>query len=122
MNSLDWFAQLLLAGIFLFAGLSKFFAFQSQVSAPWSALNCTCIGMTRKAVCAIAILELAFALALIGSLNHRLPEFLPLLAASGLALLMTAAGIYHDLRRESAAPVVALFLLALFVIVGHLLG
>jgi len=56
------------------------------------------------------------------SLNHRLPEFLPLLAASGLALLMTAAGIYHDLRRESAAPVVALFLLALFVIVGHLLG
>jgi hypothetical protein len=47
------------------------------------------------------------------------PYILLRLATAGLALLMVAAGIYHMRRQESAAPSVALFLLALFVIVGR---
>jgi hypothetical protein len=41
------------------------------------------------------------------------------LAAGALALLMVAACIDHLRRPESAAPAIAAFLLALFVIVGR---
>jgi hypothetical protein len=47
------------------------------------------------------------------------PDVLLRLSAAGLALLMVAAGIYHIRRQESAAPSVAVFLPALFVIVGR---
>jgi hypothetical protein len=36
-----------------------------------------------------------------------------------MALLMAGAAIYHVCRMESAAPAVATFLLALFVIAGR---
>ena len=69
-------------------------------------------------------------LEIVGAVGVLLPAFmlpehlaadylLVRLAASGLALLMVAAGIYHLARREPAAPAVTLFLLALFIIVGR---
>ena len=42
-----------------------------------------------------------------------------LLAATGLALLMVVESTYPARRLEPAAPTVALFLMALFVIVGR---
>jgi len=120
MNSLDWFAQLLLAGIFVFSGLSKIFAIQRRVkTTAHTSLSCTCSGMPCNVVLAIALVELTGALALIVPFNLWQPGILPLLGAAGLALLTLCACIYHLRRHESAAPIVALFLLTLFVIIGR---
>jgi uncharacterized membrane protein YphA (DoxX/SURF4 family) len=119
MNNLDWFAQILLAGIFLFAGLSKIFALSQRTTALQTGPSLRGVGLPRLQACAIALAEIAAALALVVPFNLQHPNFLPLLAASGLALLTLAACIYHQRRHEFTAPVVALFLLALFVVVAH---
>ncbi|MGD0096652.1 MAG: DoxX family protein [Terracidiphilus sp.] len=119
MNNLDWFAQILLGGIFLFAGLSKIVALRRQPDEPQAEPGFEETRVPRRFACAIALLEIAAALALLVPLNLWRPDLLPSLAASGLALLMVGAGVYRVRGRESAAPAVALFLLALFVIVGH---
>jgi hypothetical protein len=119
MSNLDWFAQILLAGIFLFAGISKIFIFHRQTNAHNTGLSSRCLGLTRRVVYAIAAMEIVLSLALIVSVNGWLPQILPILAASGLALLMAAACIYHARRREFTAPDFVMLLLALFVIVGH---
>jgi cell division protein FtsW (lipid II flippase) len=119
MTNLDWFAQILLAGIFLIAGLGKVFIFHHQTDSGQSGMSSGSLELTRKAVYFIAMLEIAAALALIVPIRLWRPEVLPLLAASGLALLMVAAGIYRHRRGESTVPIVALFLLTLFVIIGH---
>jgi hypothetical protein len=53
-------------------------------------------------------------------MHSALAEILPLLAAVGLAFLSFAVAICYVRRKEPAAPTVALFLFALFVVVGHL--
>jgi hypothetical protein len=70
---------------------------------------------------AIGLFEVLLALALVAPIGLNLPVALPLLAASALALLTMTAAIYHLRRHETAAPSAVLFLLALFVIVGHTL-
>ena len=75
--------------------------------------------MPCNVVLAIALVELTGALALIVPFNLWQPGILPLLGAAGLALLTLCACIYHLRRHESAAPIVALFLLTLFVIIGR---
>ena len=119
MNSLDLFAQYLLAGIFLFAGLSKIFAYLRPAKAPHTEQDKSRMELPGKMVCAIALLEIAGALALVMPLHMWQPEILPRFAAAGLALLALAACEYRHSRKESAAPVVAVFLLALFVIIGQ---
>jgi uncharacterized membrane protein YphA (DoxX/SURF4 family) len=118
MNSLDRIAQLLLVGIFLFAGLSKLFAFQwppqVQAGPSWRGN-----GLPRGVAYSIALMEIAGALGLVVPLNLWQPDLLPKLAAAGLALLTLAAFSYHVRRKEPAAPMMALFLLTLFVIVGR---
>jgi hypothetical protein len=67
----------------------------------------------------VGIAELLGAVGVVVPVDLWPPYVLLRLAAAGLALLMVIAGIYHIRRQESAAPSVALFLLALFVIVGR---
>jgi uncharacterized membrane protein len=119
MTNLDWFAQYLLAGIFLIAGLGKIFIFHYQTNAGRSGLSAGTLGLTRTAVYFIATLEIAAALGLVVPVHLWRPGLLPLVSASGLALLMVAVGIYRKRRHEFTAPIIALFLLALLVIVGH---
>jgi hypothetical protein len=77
------------------------------------------IGLSRGQAAAIALLEIAGAAGVLLPFDPWPPYILLRLAAGGLALLMVAAGIYHLRRQESASPTVAIFLLALFVIVGR---
>jgi hypothetical protein len=119
MNTLLWIAQILLAGIFLFTAAGKLFAYNRLVQVVESRSKGRRIGMSRSQAAMVAVAEIAGAVALLIPVRLDPPQMMVLVASSWLAMLMVGAGIYHLLRRESAAPSVALFLLALFVIVGR---
>jgi uncharacterized membrane protein YphA (DoxX/SURF4 family) len=119
MNSLLWIAQILLAGIFLFTGATKLFAYEKLVKTLQGRSMSGEIGMSRGQAALIGLLEIAGALGVLTPSALVPAHLLVRLAAGGLALVMVGAGIYHLRRQESAAPNVALFLLALFVIVGR---
>lgn len=124
MNGLIWIAQILLAGIFFCTGLAKLFAYERLASTLETRRKARKITLRRGAAAIIGLLEIAGAIGVIlpaawtpAALE---PDYLLVrLSAAGLALLMVGAGIYHLVRREEAAPAVAGFLLALFVIVGR---
>ena len=119
MNTLLWIAQIILAGIFLFTGFSKIFAYGQVVKVVEARSKAGQIGMSRGQAVLVGLVEIAGAAGVLVPIDVWPPDVLLRLAAAGLALLMVAAGIYHLRRQESAAPDVALFLLALFVIVGR---
>ncbi|MGP8268568.1 MAG: DoxX family protein [Terracidiphilus sp.] len=119
MNGLLWIAQILLAGVFLFTGVSKILAYDGLVKAVEAKSKGGRIGMSRQQAALVGIAELIGAVGVVVPMDLWPPYVLLRLAAAGLALLMVIAGIYHIRRQESAAPSVALFLLALFVIVGR---
>jgi uncharacterized membrane protein YphA (DoxX/SURF4 family) len=119
MNTLLWIVQIILAGVFLFTGFSKIFAYGQVVKVVEARSKAGRIGMSRRQAVLVGLVEIAGAVGLLMPIDPWPPFVLLRLAAGGLALLMVAAGIYHIRRKESAAPSVALFLLALFVIVGR---
>jgi uncharacterized membrane protein YphA (DoxX/SURF4 family) len=119
MTSLDWIAQILLAAVFLWVGFSKFIAFQRHEGAQnWP--DWRGAGLGRKAAYSIAVVEIMGALGLVVPVKIWRPDFLPLLAAAVLSLLSLAAIVHQTRRKQHAAPLVALFLLTLLVIVGQL--
>ena len=119
MNGLLWIAQMILAGVFAFTGASKLFAYERLVKTLESRSKSGRTGMSRGQAAAIGLLEIAGALGVLTPAALVPAHLAVRLSAGGLALLMVAAGIYHLRRQEPAAHVVALFLLALFVIVGR---
>ena len=124
MNELLWIAQLLLAGIFLFAGTAKLVAYRRLQSTLEGRKTRGKIGISRIGASVIGLYEIAAAVGVIlpGAWTPAAlePEYLLVrICAGALALLMVGAGIYHLVRREEAAPAVAAFLLALFIIVGR---
>jgi len=124
MNTLLWIAQLLLAGGFLFTGTVKLFAYDRLAGTLGARSKGGKIGLPRSVAAVVGLLEIAGAVGVIlpGAWTPAAldPGYLLVrLSAGGLALLMVAAGIYHLSRREEAAPAVAAFLLALFIIVGR---
>jgi uncharacterized membrane protein YphA (DoxX/SURF4 family) len=120
MDNLVWIVQYLLAAVFLIAGICKIFSISQRRVWLQDGPGCEPRGLSHKTACSIACVEIAGALALVLPFRLGQQESLPLLAAAGFALLTVAAAIYHARRREPAAPALALFLLALFVIVGHI--
>lgn len=119
MNGLLWIAQILLAGVFLVTGATKLFAYENLVKRLETRSMGRPTGMSRGQAALIGLTEIAGALGVIVPIHFAIPHLLVLLSAAGLALLMVGAGIYHLHRQEPAAHVVAIFLLALFVIVGR---
>jgi hypothetical protein len=119
MNGLHWTAQILLAGVFLFVGFSRIFANRRLTSGlpAWPGFGV--ISLPNELAVAVGIFEIAGALALVMPVDLWPPDILPRLAAAGLALVAMAGAVYHMRRHESGAPSIALFLLALFVIVGR---
>jgi uncharacterized membrane protein YphA (DoxX/SURF4 family) len=115
MNGLLWFAQISLAGAFLYAGLSKILASRQQ---PNTHRVQTAGGHFAQSA-AIGFLEVLGALAVVVPFDIWPPYILPRLAAAGLALLAIAASAYHARRQGPAALKMALFFIALLVIVGR---
>ena len=124
MNTLLWIAQILLAAIFLVTGVSKLLAYEKVMEKVQARFNGRPAGVSRGLAAFIGLAEIAGALGVVMPAALTPATLLPAhllvrLAAGGLALVMVLAGIYHLRRQEEAAPDVALFLLALFVIVGR---
>jgi uncharacterized membrane protein YphA (DoxX/SURF4 family) len=119
MNDLLWIAQIILAGVFLFTGFSKIFAYEKLVKAVEARSKRGPIHMTRGQAVLVGMVEIAGAAGVLVPVDVWPPYILLRLAAGGLALLMVGAGIYHVRRQESAAPSVTMVLLALFVIIGR---
>jgi uncharacterized membrane protein YphA (DoxX/SURF4 family) len=118
MNMLLWIVQVLLAGVFLFTAASKLFVYEKVVKVVETQKGAP-VTMSRRTAILVAIAELLGAIGVLMP-NSIAPPFLVVRAAAAwLGLIMVGAAIYHMRRRESAAPNVALFLLALFVIVGR---
>lgn len=124
MNTLIWIGQILLAAVFFVAGASKLLAYKTLVKRLEQRRNTAPIEVTKVQGRMIGLLEIAGAIGVILP-----PAWAPEALASGymlarvaagcLALLMVGATIFHFRRKESAAPAIATFLLALFVIVGR---
>jgi uncharacterized membrane protein YphA (DoxX/SURF4 family) len=119
MNTLLWIVQIILAGVFLFTGFSKIFAYGQFVKVMEARSKAGRFGLSRATAALVGVLEIIGAAGVLVPVDLWPPDVFLRLAAAGLALLMVAAGIYHIRRQESAAPSVVLFLLALFVIVGR---
>ena len=124
MNTLIWIGQLLLAAVFFVAGWTKLVAYKTLVKTLEHRRHTIPIEMSSTQGRVVGILEI------VGALGVIIPPaltpaalasdyLLVRIAAVGLALLMVAATIYHIRRKESAAPAISAFLLALFVIVGR---
>jgi uncharacterized membrane protein YphA (DoxX/SURF4 family) len=119
MNSLLWIAQIVLAGVFLFAGFSKIFVHRRQLGTLQTSSWPSCVGMPDVLASALAILEIAGAICLLIPVDLWPPDILLRLSATVLALLAVVAVIYHARRKEHTSNTIAAFLLALFVIVGR---
>jgi len=124
MNTLIWIGQVALAAVFFVAGVTKIVAYKKLVKTLEDRRETLPIEMSPALGRLVGILEIVGALGVIlpPALTPAalVPDYLLVrMAAAGLALLMVAATIYHFRRKESAAPSVATFLLALFVIVGR---
>jgi uncharacterized membrane protein YphA (DoxX/SURF4 family) len=120
MNVLLWIAQLILAVTFLVTGLGKLFAYDRLIGVIQVRLKAPA-GISPRLAALIGIFEIAGAIGVVfpPSLTpFELAEgyLLIRIAAALLALIMVGAGIYHLRRNESAAPSVALFLLAVLVV------
>jgi uncharacterized membrane protein YphA (DoxX/SURF4 family) len=119
MNGLLWIAQILLAAVFVFTGVSKLLAYEELVKAPELRGKAKRVGMSRGVAAAVGLLEIIGAVCVVVPVDIWPPYILLRAAAAGLAILMIIAGIYHLRRQETAAPSVVLFLLSIFVIVGR---
>jgi uncharacterized membrane protein YphA (DoxX/SURF4 family) len=119
MNILLWIAQILLAAIFLVTGFTKVFAYNKLIDTVEARMKGGAAGISRGLASFIGLAEIAGALGVLTPAALVPAHLVVRLAAAGLALIMVLAGIYHLRREEPAAPTVALFLLALFVIVGR---
>ena len=124
MNALIWAGQVVLAAVFFFTGISKIVAYRRLIRTIEARRK------TNPIIMSPAQGRLVGAVEILGAIGVIVPpaltpaalaaDFLLVrLAAAGLSLLMVGACIYHFRRRESAAPAIAAFLLALFVIVGR---
>jgi uncharacterized membrane protein YphA (DoxX/SURF4 family) len=120
MNALLWIAQLILAVTFLVTGLGKLFAYDRLIGLVQLRLKAP-PGISPSVAALIGIFEIAGAIGVVLPLSLTPAglaqgHLLIRLAATGLGLIMVGAGIYHLRRNESAAPSVAVFLLALLVV------
>ncbi len=119
MNYLMWTAQGVLATVFFITGMSKLLAFSHVKTFLGRKLKGGPIGISTGQGASIGLLEVAGALGLLTP-ESIVPNYMTVVfAAAGLGLLMVCATIYHFQRKEPAAPDIALFLLAIFVIVGR---
>ena len=121
MSILDRFMEFLLAGIFLWFGLGKIFSYNREANEPEKEETSGLMGLPYTWAALIGLFETVAALALMAPVGVLLSPKFSIAAATALALLMVGASIFRIRRRQSAAPTVVLFLMAVFVIAARCL-
>jgi uncharacterized membrane protein YphA (DoxX/SURF4 family) len=124
MSALIWIGQIVLAAVFFATGVAKLLAYRTLIKTIEERRKTAPIKVTRSQGAVVGVLEIAGAIGVIlppaWTPDALSVDYLLVRVAAGcLALLMIGATIYHLRRRESAAPAISAFLLALFVIVGR---
>jgi uncharacterized membrane protein YphA (DoxX/SURF4 family) len=117
MNIALWIVQILLAGMFIMAGIMKAFAYEkAKATIPW--VKETSPGFVRF----IGIAELLGGIGLILPAALDIIPSLTGIAALGIALIMLLAAIFHARRKENKEIVmnVIMMLVAIFVVIGRL--
>jgi putative oxidoreductase len=120
MNTILWIAQMGLAAIFFYAGIKNLLAFQKHDLRAAAGPSFQCIGVSAPTAFAIGFTEILGAIGLVIPLGAQEPYLVAQLSAGVLAVLLLAACIYHARRKEHTSPIVGLFFLAIFVIVGRM--
>jgi len=119
VNGLHWLAQVILAGVFLFTGAGKLLGYAKLKEVVEARSKGLPIGMSRLQAALLGLVEMGAAVCVLMPADVWPPHILVRLASGVLAAVMVGACVYHVQRRESAAPSVTLFLLAVYVIVGR---
>ncbi|HUB51767.1 MAG TPA: DoxX family protein [Terracidiphilus sp.] len=119
MTNLDRFMEILLAAVFLLIGAWQIVSYGRRPKSLGARHRALPLGLPYGLVIAMGLIEIVAALGLVIPFGHIPPERLALVAASGLAALTLTAAIYRMRRQQSPVPSVMLFLMALFVILGH---
>jgi uncharacterized membrane protein YphA (DoxX/SURF4 family) len=119
MNTVLWIVQFIMAGTFVFTGISKVFAYGQLKKAVEDRSKGGTFGMSRALAAQVGLLELIGAVGLVLPYDIWPPHIVLRTAAAGLALLMVIACVYHARRKEHATPSVVLLLMAVLVIIGR---
>lgn len=119
MSSLDGFMGYLVACVFLCVGFTKIVSYKRRPKSLGARPASLLFGLPYGCIVAVGLFEIVAALALVTPFGLLPQVTLAQLAAVGLALLTLAAAVYHARRHESAITDGTLFLLVMFVIVGH---
>jgi len=120
MSTFVWTMQILVAGLFLYAGVCTVFAKSTNAEGVAAEPTWKLARLPRELAYVIGLAEIVGALCLILPAELLRWELIQQFAAGGLALLAVSAAIYHMRRREPSSHMLALFLLVLFVIIGRL--
>jgi hypothetical protein len=119
MTDLDGLMEFLLAGVFLWIGITQILSFRRRPKALGASNRRLPLGLPYGVVVALGIFEIIAALALVARIAPIPHPELALVAASGLAILTFSAALLNARRHRSPTPSLALFLMSVFVIVAH---
>lgn len=120
MSNLDRLMEFVLAGVFLCVGLARIFGYKRQIVLAGVGQIFAPLELSHGSVVAIGLFEILAALAVITPFAFALPAVMVPAAAAALALVAVGACVYRVRHHQECAPTVALLLLAVFVIFGHL--
>jgi uncharacterized membrane protein YphA (DoxX/SURF4 family) len=118
-NTMLWAAQISLACILFYAAFSKIFPNRGKALPDAQGLLFACDGMPCMLASLLAVLEFVGAVCLIVPFDVWPAHLLPRVAALVLAGLILITGIHHVRHKQHTAPLVAVFFLALFILVGR---
>jgi uncharacterized membrane protein YphA (DoxX/SURF4 family) len=110
---------LVLGITFLIAGFGKILAYKHLSRWVEARAKGRPIGIPSAQAAIIGVFEVLGGLMVISPFQVFYPYLLALAGSACLALEMIGATYYHMRRKEPAGPSIALFLLAVFVIVGR---
>jgi uncharacterized membrane protein YphA (DoxX/SURF4 family) len=122
MNIGLWVVQALLALLFFFAGAMKVFAFSRFEKMAAQRSPDKGLGYGRPLGTFIGVSEFAGGVGLVLPHVSGMALWLTPLAATGLAVIMMLATVYHQRRGEPVIGTVVLLALALMVAVGRSIG
>ena len=117
MNLALWIVQGLLAFAFIASGAMKVFAYEKYKATSEKKTGQT--ALSRGFITFIGMAEISGSLGIVLPMATNIAPWLSPWAATGLAIIMLLAIVFHARQHESVAVPVILFLLAGFVVFGR---